>query len=55
MARCPFCDEILSDDWVRKQGASLMGKKSGENKARTSEIAAAAATQRWKPKKRKKT
>lgn len=45
MARCPFCNEILEDDWVKKIGATLMGKTSGERKARGT--ASAAATKRW--------
>jgi hypothetical protein len=51
MARCYHCGAILSDDWIRKQGASLMGKKGGETKARTREQAKAAGKARWKPKK----
>jgi hypothetical protein len=47
MARCPFCNEILSDAWLKKMGATLMGKASGESKARSSEVTSAAASKRW--------
>lgn len=45
MARCPHCGQILSDYWVKKVGASLMGKTGGKAKARNN--AAAAAKARW--------
>jgi hypothetical protein len=51
MARCPYCDHILEDTWVKKIGASLMGKAGGANKARPS--ARAAAKKRWKKEKSK--
>jgi len=46
MARCPHCHKILSDAWVRKHGASLLGKTGGKAKARNN--ASAAANKRWK-------
>lgn len=52
MARCPFCKKILSDEWLKSQGASLMGKVGGKNKARTN--AREAARARWKKKYDKK-
>ena len=51
MSRCPHCNEILSDDWVKRQGASLMGKKGGAVKARDYEQASNAARVRWGPRK----
>lgn len=53
MSRCYHCGEILSDEWVRKQGASLMGKKGGQAKARSSEQARAANKVRWDRQRRK--
>ena len=47
MARCPYCDHVLSDEWLKSTGATLMGKTSGENKARSREAAAASANERW--------
>ena len=46
MARCPFCNRVLADAWVKKAGSTLMGK-TGKRKARSSEIASAAANARW--------
>lgn len=54
MSKCYHCGKILSDDWIRKEGASLMGKKGGANKARSREQAQAAANARWKAEKKKK-
>ncbi len=45
--RCPHCDHILSDEWLKKVGASLMGKKGGAAKARSREQTQAAARSRW--------
>jgi hypothetical protein len=45
MARCPFCDRVLDDAWVKKAGATLMGRASGASKARTN--SKAAADKRW--------
>jgi hypothetical protein len=45
MSRCYHCGKILSDAWVKKQGAALMGKASGESKRRST--ASKAARQRW--------
>jgi hypothetical protein len=45
MARCPHCNEVISDKWIRKNGASLMGKAGGRAKARNN--ASAAAKARW--------
>ena len=47
MSKCPYCDHILPDVWLKKIGATLMGKTSGENKARSTESASGAANQRW--------
>jgi hypothetical protein len=47
MARCPFCDHILEDDWLKKMGAALMGKASGAAKARSTEMTSSAAKKRW--------
>jgi predicted phage gp36 major capsid-like protein len=45
--KCPFCDHILEDAWVKKMGASLMGKASGESKARGHSVTSQAAAKRW--------
>jgi hypothetical protein len=46
--RCPFCDAILDDDWVKKAGASVMGRVGrGEAKARSSKITSDGAIKRW--------
>jgi hypothetical protein len=50
MARCPHCDHILNDDWLRKVGASLMGKKGGSCKRRATS-GKVAAQARWAKKK----
>jgi hypothetical protein len=49
MARCYHCGKVLEDDWLKRQGAALMGKTSGEKKARSSEQARQAALKRWEP------
>jgi hypothetical protein len=55
MARCPHCHKILSDAWVKREGASLMGKaRSGRAKARSHEQAAGAALLRWDQEGRKR-
>jgi hypothetical protein len=54
MARCPFCNEILEDAWLKKMGATLMGKASGESKARGHGPMKAAAKKRWRKEKLKK-
>jgi hypothetical protein len=51
MAKCPKCGAILSDEWLKKEGASLMGKAKGKAKRRSN--ASEAAHQRWAPKKKK--
>lgn len=52
MARCPFCHKILSDEWLKKEGASVMGRSAkGKRKARDN--AKEAAKSRW-VKRRKK-
>jgi len=51
MARCPYCDHVLSDNWIRKNGASLLGKSGGKAKARNN--ASDAARVRWKKVKEK--
>ena len=45
MATCPHCGHILSDDWLKRNAASLMGKSGGKSKARNN--AKAAAQARW--------
>lgn len=50
MARCPHCDHILSDEWLRHVGASLMGKKGGACKRRVTS-GSIAANARWAKKK----
>ena len=45
--RCPYCDHVLEDAWVKKMGAALMGKASGEAKSRGSAVARGAAKKRW--------
>jgi len=47
MSRCPYCDKILPDDWVKHNGAALMGKARGKRKARISQKASRAALTRW--------
>ena len=54
MSRCPYCDKILPDNWLKAQGAALMGKASGQAKARSSETARIAAEIGWKKRKKKK-
>lgn len=51
MARCPHCNKILPDVWLKKMGASLMGKTSGASKARPHAVTSAAAKKRWKKEK----
>lgn len=46
MAKCPFCNQVLSDDWVKKEGASLMGK-TAKGKRKSRKNAKAAAQERW--------
>jgi hypothetical protein len=50
MARCPHCNKILSDDWLRHVGASLMGKVGGASKRRRTS-GKVAADARWSKKK----
>ena len=47
MAKCPFCKKILPDDWVKREGAALMGRASGRSKARSRAQAKAASRERW--------
>jgi hypothetical protein len=47
VARCYHCGKILEDAWLKRQGAALMGKASGESKARSPEMARKAALARW--------
>jgi hypothetical protein len=47
MARCYHCGKVLEDAWLKRQGAALMGKASGERKARSPELARKAALARW--------
>jgi hypothetical protein len=46
MAKCPHCNKILSDEWVKKEGASLMGK-SAKGKSKRRKNAQEAARLRW--------
>jgi hypothetical protein len=48
--RCPHCNHILSDAWLRKVGASLMGKVGGSVKRRRTS-GKVAAQARWAKKK----
>jgi hypothetical protein len=50
MARCYHCGKVLKDDWLRKIGASLMGKKGGVTKKRVTS-GRPAAKARWSKKK----
>jgi hypothetical protein len=43
--RCPFCNEPLDADWIKRCAASLMGKTGGKVKSRTN--ARRAALVRW--------
>jgi hypothetical protein len=52
MSRCIHCGKILPDDWIIREGASLMGRR-GE-KARSPEKARLAAQARWAKEKKKK-
>jgi hypothetical protein len=55
MARCPHCHQILSDKWLKREGASLMGKaRSGAAKARSKEKSTGAALLRWDQERKKK-
>ena len=46
--RCPHCQCALEEEWLKTQGASLMGRsKGGTAKARSSEQAREAANKRW--------
>jgi hypothetical protein len=47
MPRCYHCGEILSDEWLKKIGASLMGKKGGKAKSRGKGGARKAANALW--------
>ena len=47
MPRCYHCGEILSDEWIKKQGASLMGKTGGLTKSRGSKGGKKAADAKW--------
>jgi len=47
MIRCPHCHKVLSEGWLKKIGASLMGRSGGEAKARSEKVARAAAQARW--------
>jgi hypothetical protein len=52
MSRCPACGNILPDEWLRSEGAALLGRKGGQNKARTG--AKEAARARWRESRAKK-
>jgi hypothetical protein len=47
MSKCPHCGKILSDNWVKHEGASLLGKSGKKRKARSTEVARDAALKRW--------
>ena len=49
MAKCPFCNKTLNDEWVKKEGASLMGK-AAKGKAKRRKTAGEAARLRWQKK-----
>jgi hypothetical protein len=49
MARCPWCQKILNDDWLKREGASLMGK-AAKGKAKRRRNALEAAQKRWEKK-----
>ena len=38
---------MLSDKWLKHQGATMMGKAGGESKARSEVMASKAAKARW--------
>jgi hypothetical protein len=52
MSRCPSCGKVLPDEWIRSEGAALLGRKGGQNKARTN--AREAARARWRESRAKK-
>jgi hypothetical protein len=52
--KCPFCNHILEDSWLKRVGASLMGRSSGEAKARSRDQASAASRVRWDEERKKK-
>jgi hypothetical protein len=43
--QCPHCGKVLDKKWLKKIGASLMGRAGGQAKARSG--AKAAAQARW--------
>jgi hypothetical protein len=47
MAKCPMCGKILEDAWLKKVGATLMGKSSSPGKGYTRLTSQAAARKRW--------
>lgn len=49
MAKCPFCSKLLADEWLKREGASLMGK-AAKGKAKKRKTAAKAARLRWQKK-----
>lgn len=51
MARCPHCNKVLTDSWITKEGASIMGRAGGKNKRRAT--AREAAMTRWKKRNKK--
>lgn len=50
---CPYCKHILPDQWLKKAGASLMGRSGGATKARGRAAAQEAAQARWDKARRK--
>jgi hypothetical protein len=51
MSRCIYCGKILPDEWIIREGASLMGRRG--DKSRSTENAQKAARARWAKEKRK--
>lgn len=47
IAECPHCKKVLGEEWLKRAGASLMGKSGGRSKARGGTAMSAAAKKRW--------
>lgn len=45
--KCYHCGKVLEDAWLRKAGASMLGRASGEAKRRSPTKARKAARKRW--------
>jgi hypothetical protein len=48
MSRCPYCNHILKDEWLRSHGAAALGRAGGPAKARGAKQASDAAKERWR-------